>query len=499
MSDTNLTATVPFEDTAMLSIFLRNFLNVPVPFGARSFSGRSGRFLPFEEAKEYVRTLQLSSATQWKLWATSGARPSYIPSAPAVVYAASGWVNYPDWLGYEKRLPWIETSIGRAIQRDQVSEIEKKTILDTPYSVARRGLDAFEDFLKPLEPALDWHFVGWRQQFQCLFRLPDTGHQHWSPLRVRVRPELPSNAPLNMGRLIGDPASGMILVLGGDGVQPSKRRFFFLPTEVISDCLCKYKPHNSSYVPVKTLLGYEVLSASDLFPRLREQYLAPSGPRRSEAERDSLNIHSRYGKDGVRFSCLREQLTSSFYSHLGRSVTSPMQRSPLWDTQVGSARVIHRLVTWDTTKGRSGAATIGLHRYIGGHLRRTIPLHLDDDFDVIIALDYDINDPTCNLRGAFIFSKSALKEFLASDDQPGRLHIALYSPRMPALMKQSQRRKQFSLRFYIDFSNPDVIGEQIEKAKAIFDGRVEVDDVAGDAIGSSSASSSGVPSQARGT
>ncbi|XRB21575.1 methyltransferase domain-containing protein [Pseudoscourfieldia marina] len=60
----------------------------------------TGSFRSFEDARSYVRTLGLKSKEAWNAWRKSGARPHDIPSAPDVTYASSGWISYPDFLGY---------------------------------------------------------------------------------------------------------------------------------------------------------------------------------------------------------------------------------------------------------------------------------------------------------------------------------------------------------------------------------------------------------------
>ena len=56
-------------------------------------------WLPFKEARRYVRALGLKSEVEWRAWSRSDIRPSHIPSNPNLVYAKSGWRGYRDWLG----------------------------------------------------------------------------------------------------------------------------------------------------------------------------------------------------------------------------------------------------------------------------------------------------------------------------------------------------------------------------------------------------------------
>ncbi|XRB10152.1 methyltransferase domain-containing protein [Pycnococcus provasolii] len=57
-------------------------------------------FLPFEDAREYARTLGLRSHEEWRAWSAPAVRPHDIPNSPDVTYASSGWTSYPDFLGY---------------------------------------------------------------------------------------------------------------------------------------------------------------------------------------------------------------------------------------------------------------------------------------------------------------------------------------------------------------------------------------------------------------
>jgi hypothetical protein len=57
---------------------------------------------PFQEAREFVRGLNLKGQLEWAKYCKSGKRPPDIPTNPNVVYRAAGWSCYRDWLGFEK-------------------------------------------------------------------------------------------------------------------------------------------------------------------------------------------------------------------------------------------------------------------------------------------------------------------------------------------------------------------------------------------------------------
>jgi hypothetical protein len=59
---------------------------------------RGNNFLPFAKAREFARGLRLTGARAWRIWCTSGNRPTNIPAFPDTMYKEQfrGW---GDWLG----------------------------------------------------------------------------------------------------------------------------------------------------------------------------------------------------------------------------------------------------------------------------------------------------------------------------------------------------------------------------------------------------------------
>jgi superfamily II DNA or RNA helicase len=58
-------------------------------------------FLPFKEAREYVRSLKLKNQKEWLAWLKT--KPDNIPSTPHIVYKNKGWESTADWLGTKRR------------------------------------------------------------------------------------------------------------------------------------------------------------------------------------------------------------------------------------------------------------------------------------------------------------------------------------------------------------------------------------------------------------
>jgi hypothetical protein len=64
-------------------------------------------FRPFEEAREFVRSLGLRSYTEWRFFCKGempekGLKPDDIPAGPAQFYKRKGWVSWGDWLGTDR-------------------------------------------------------------------------------------------------------------------------------------------------------------------------------------------------------------------------------------------------------------------------------------------------------------------------------------------------------------------------------------------------------------
>jgi len=70
--------------------------------------GRAPSWRPFEEAREYVRTLGLKDTTEWNEFVKSNRLPSDIPRTPSSIYANSGWNGLSDWLGATSWRPFEE-------------------------------------------------------------------------------------------------------------------------------------------------------------------------------------------------------------------------------------------------------------------------------------------------------------------------------------------------------------------------------------------------------
>lgn len=63
-------------------------------------------YLPFEEARDFVRKLNIPRQHEWGLYCNNKLegyepKPEYIPKRPQKIYKDNGWINYDNWLGID--------------------------------------------------------------------------------------------------------------------------------------------------------------------------------------------------------------------------------------------------------------------------------------------------------------------------------------------------------------------------------------------------------------
>ena len=56
------------------------------------------KWRPFEEARKFVRSLDLKKENEWRVYCKSGKKPDDIPVNPNVSYKNKGWTTWGDFL-----------------------------------------------------------------------------------------------------------------------------------------------------------------------------------------------------------------------------------------------------------------------------------------------------------------------------------------------------------------------------------------------------------------
>ncbi len=72
----------------------------------------SKKYLPFNQARQYMHEINLKDTREWKKWSKGelegkDKRPNFIPSNPDVVYRFKGWKSWSDWIGSDKKIDYL--------------------------------------------------------------------------------------------------------------------------------------------------------------------------------------------------------------------------------------------------------------------------------------------------------------------------------------------------------------------------------------------------------
>jgi len=73
--------------------------------GWGDFLGLRSRWRPFEQAREFARSLGLSTSREWRQFVRSPERPPDIPANPDQAYAE--WASWRDWLSRDAPTAWV--------------------------------------------------------------------------------------------------------------------------------------------------------------------------------------------------------------------------------------------------------------------------------------------------------------------------------------------------------------------------------------------------------
>ena len=85
--------------------------------GNKNIASMKIDYLPFKEARKFVKKMNLQTEKEWAIYCNSGEKPKNIPYAPRLFYKEE-WVSMGDWLG-----------TGRVYKKDFVSYEEAKKII----------------------------------------------------------------------------------------------------------------------------------------------------------------------------------------------------------------------------------------------------------------------------------------------------------------------------------------------------------------------------------
>ena len=116
-----------------------------------------GGWRTFEDARDFVRSLELKSQEEWYEWRKSDQKPHDIPSCPEEVYKEEGWLSWGDFLGYRP---------GHVARKRGTTE--KRSFTEARDYVRRLGLKSQEQW---------WEWSKSGQRPSDIYSNPDRGYK----------------------------------------------------------------------------------------------------------------------------------------------------------------------------------------------------------------------------------------------------------------------------------------------------------------------------------
>ena len=151
-------------------------------------------WLPFEKAREFARSLGISSQTEWRAY-TAGRindkppKPYEVPAMPERIYQGQGWTGYGDWLGTGRIAPQQPRPFEAA--REFVRSLKLTSLKDwSKYCQGKiAGLPPLPSDIG-VRPARSYKHSGWAGWYDWLGLGPPPASDTPSKRRRQYRPFL---------------------------------------------------------------------------------------------------------------------------------------------------------------------------------------------------------------------------------------------------------------------------------------------------------------------
>lgn len=431
----------------MLSTFRSSFSRMPARLCPRTFaipamsvrwkSSSSSRFVSYEKAREYVRTLDLTSSKEWKSYSSSGERPHFIPSNPSDFYG--DFVSFADFCGY--------TSTRRQYERREKlinAEPVQKTYKDA------NMMRWVEDYFATNVSNIECYRLPYEVKGSLLVRFKDSENPDDSWMRLHVRGSNQINPPCQR-YTFGDAIDA--LTDGAICVKACNSEIFLVPGHSIGAKHIHIGPQ-SKYVQYRaesSTAVEEVLRKwfdSELPRRSLREWVEEEQP---ERERLSAPVMLFQAKD----SFDRCNLPMGF-----------LHRDADANIMLGKYKILHRVA------GERDDASIHCFNvretFVTENGRRfDRPIKYDSDIDIVLASIVDYN--TSLLQGFFLLPRPVLKQHFLSENHTTS-YVSLHLPDTVPRYRLAKKRQQERLRYYVDLKS----GEEEVEGK-ILDILAEVD------------------------
>lgn len=402
-------------------------------------------FLPFDEARAYVRKLGLTSSDEWHLYCKNE-RPSFIPATPYRIYKTGGYIDLPDWCGYEPKLP---------LGRQQFLEWAQGEVVEKPVEKFD-AVEWLENRLSADVPSLESFRFAPEAQGSLLLRFNDgtTTTANENPwIRVHVRSSNERDPP--RGRWTFTTAENAI----NDGIVCIKRvdeSIYFIPGSDI----------NTKHIRISDTSKYaanRIESSAMMEQVVRKWYSEfPRKPAKEWIQEEAVGIAGKISGMGLLSQAEdlfnRCDLKMKF---LPRSADATLR--------LGNYNILLRTLIAKRT-GFGYEIQLNLFQKLEGRSgRKYFPIRLDSQIDSVLTV-YHENQV---VQGFFLFPKYFLREHFCTDDFPGKSCVSIYPPASKPQFRLTKERQQRQCKYYVDVSDPENLALAEAKVRSIL---VEIDE-----------------------
>jgi hypothetical protein len=429
----------------------------------------SQQFLSFAEARDFMKRQEITSHRDWMNFKQR--RPSFIPSHPEVVYRNAGWVDMPNFLGYERRRGPAEVERIRLAAEHYRETMNDSTIVDelmqqySRHFCSRKGADMVEKFISEVSQHvsnIEFKVVG--QQYKCAFlyrihtddndfcegnttKTPNIDDsESWIP--VQMQASMAAIPRCNFSHAKVSIETGVVCISSAEETRVWMLRSGELkqgPARAYTTHLREHAKPNMNEIVDQLRLWWELI------------------PRRSISQIAEYLAREKVRKQFV----LRQQVFKMLYDDLGlRHLETPTLRPH--NSLLNKYKVLERRGQhWKHPYYSSSCVRISLERVF---FSQQIPLDAADEIDFLVVLTPVLNEEadfeeSSRLHGSFVIPYSALGERLASPGNPGKREVRLYPPYLSPINSQSRKVQQRYLPYYHDLSTPEAVQKSQDKLR----------------------------------
>lgn len=388
------------------------------------------RFVLYEEAREYARSLELRTSNEWHLWCRkSGQRPQHIPAHPERFYKNVGWTSWYDFLGYMPRSP--------PPKRDPLPPGHRSENMRS----ARRAQSELLDFVSSTRPEYVFVPLPWGFHMTHLFRIAvgsdSEVDEEWVPLLLRFARPYARNTDVHIVQFTETQLQAEAIVVSSAGTIYHDR--------AISRKLTTnrhYKPRCNSCIRTA-----DFSPRGEMFGIL--EGLWRDGRRRPSSEwMKELCIHEAKAK----WQQSVQNIRRDFLDPLGLALSTPGNLLSVATLLIDGQKAVLRTVR----KNPSGqfAATVGAS---AGRRNDKRPLSTEDEFDLIFlvvppGLQSSVARESGRMHCMLFPKRFAADEGWISSEAGGRgiMTVSLYPPHVDFTSSPERAAKQWrQAPFYV--------------------------------------------------